>query len=220
MRSRPSDVCGCESQCVFGRMCPLCARLGRRCGRIDRSRAEVHHLAFPTGQCRLPFGGPSDAWLNTLNTSNTPSTARRLRIGKPLAGVAAVCALVALSSAVLHSQGGSARRSRWWSVPCIQQRLALLPEQAHALDAIFSRDLPARVALHKKIANLDAELERLIQMAADENTVRRLSDTVENLRLQRNSRRHIMLLAMYRVLTPSQRRELSSRSGALAHQGC
>lgn len=139
---------------------------------------------------------------------------------RPLTAVTVICVLVALASTVVLSQSGSARRSRWWKVPCIQQRLALSPEQVHELDAIFSRDLPARVDLHKKITSLDAELWRLIQVAADENTVMRLSDTVENLRLQRNTRRHLMLLAMHRVLTPSQRRELNSRSGTLTYHGC
>jgi Spy/CpxP family protein refolding chaperone len=140
-------------------------------------------------------------------------------VQRPLAMVALVCVLVALASAMLLSQSGSAR-SRWWRVPCIQQRLALSPKQVHELDAIFSRDLPARVDLYKKITSLDAELWRMIRSAADENTVMRLSDTVENLRLQRNIRRHLMLLAMHRVLTPSQRRDISSRSGAPAYRGC
>jgi Spy/CpxP family protein refolding chaperone len=134
--------------------------------------------------------------------------------------VAVVCALVALASDALFSQGGAARRSRWWRAPCVQQRLALSPEQVRELDAIFSRDLPARLKVHQRIATLDAELQQMIRIAADESTVMRLSESVENLRLQRNTRRHLMLLAMYRVLTPLQRREVNLRSGSLAYDGC
>ena len=150
-----------------------------------------------------------------------PPRARSLPLSsRLLVTVAAVCAVVALTSSVLFSQGGAARRSRWWRVPCVQQRLALSPEQARELDAIFSRDLPARLAAHKRIAGLDAELRHMIEIAADEKMVTERIDAVEKLRLQRNTRRHLMLLAMHRVLTPSQRREVSLRPGTLAYDAC
>lgn len=85
-------------------------------------------------------------------------------------------------------------------------------EQVKQLDAIFTRDRAARIELYKKITRLDAELRQTIEIGeADDATVMRLSDELENLRRQRNIGRYLMLLAMYKVLTVSQRVKLMSQ---------
>jgi Spy/CpxP family protein refolding chaperone len=73
------------------------------------------------------------------------------------------------------------------------------------LDAIFDHDLPVRIELYKEITRLDAELRRMIEVGeADDAMVMRLADELQTLRRQRNTRRYLTLLAMYKVLTPSQ----------------
>ena len=95
--------------------------------------------------------------------------------------------------------------------PAIQQQLALSSKQVKQLDAIFTRDRAARIELYKKITRLDAELRQTIEIGeADDATVMRLSDELGTLRRQRNIGRYLMLLAMYKVLTVSQRVKLMS----------
>lgn len=121
----------------------------------------------------------------------------------------ATCVLVcAMAAAVVARQAVTAAPKRWWRDPAIQQDLRLTSEQVRQLDAIFERDLPARIALHQQIAQLDRELLRVIELEADAAVVMRLSDEVEQLRAQRNVRRTLMLVAMYKTLMPAQRARL------------
>jgi hypothetical protein len=76
------------------------------------------------------------------------------------------------------------------------------------LESIFERDVPARIALHRQIAQVDRKLQRMIDLEADVAVVMRLSDEVEQLRAERNVRRTLMLVAMYKTLTLAQRARL------------
>lgn len=120
-----------------------------------------------------------------------------------------------MATALLAAQTEVAASRRWWRDPTIQHDLRLTSEQVRRLDSIFERDLPARIALHQQIAQLDRELLRAIELEADAAVVM-LSDEVEFLRAQRNVRRTMMLVAMYKTLTPAQRARLAvmSRSSA------
>jgi Spy/CpxP family protein refolding chaperone len=130
----------------------------------------------------------------------------------------AVCVVIGTTAAILAGQGVFAGRHRWWRDPAIQRELALSPQQVQLLDTIFERDRPARIALYEKLARRDAALRRTIDAGeADDATVMRLSEEVETLRRQRNTRRTRMLLAMYRVLTPSQRAAFTGSQGSLPH---
>jgi len=114
----------------------------------------------------------------------------------------------ALATAVIATQAVVAAPKRWWRDPAMQQDLRLTSGQVRQLDSIFERDLPARIALHRQIAQLDRELLRVIGLAADAAVVMRMSEEVEHLRAQRNVRRTLMLVAMRKVLTPAQRTRL------------
>ena len=131
---------------------------------------------------------------------------------------ALVCAM---ATAAIATQAVSAAPKRWWRDPAFQQDLQLASEQVRQLDSIFERDLPARIALHQQIAQLDRELLRIIGLEADVAVVMRLSDEVELLRAQRNVRRALMLVAMRKTLTSDQRAKLfelsRSSSAAVAH---
>ena len=75
---------------------------------------------------------------------------------------------------------------------------------------MFEKEWPERVALRRKIAEMDRLLRRvLLRGNAEDQTVKRLSEQVEALRAQHNVRRTLMRFAIYRRLTPEQRSTLT-----------
>jgi Spy/CpxP family protein refolding chaperone len=101
------------------------------------------------------------------------------------------------------------RGIRWWRKPDIQQLLNLTNAQVERLDTVFERERPERIALRRKIAEMDRLLRRVLMRAnAEDATVKRLSEQVEALRAQHNVRRTLMRLALYRRLTAEQRSAL------------
>jgi Spy/CpxP family protein refolding chaperone len=118
---------------------------------------------------------------------------------------ALLCAITGLSVAGAVSADGT--RKPWWADPSIQCQLNLTTRQVSRLSAIFKRDLPARRVLNERIRQLDARLHHAIQ---DDNREisSGLAAQVEDLRRQQNTRRSLMLIEMYRTLTPAQRARL------------
>jgi len=101
---------------------------------------------------------------------------------------------------------------RWWRKPDIQQLLNLTEAQVDRLDTVFERERPERIALRRKIAEMDRLLRRILLRAnAEDATVKRLSEQVEALRAQHNVRRTLMRFALYRRLTAEQRSTLRER---------
>lgn len=95
---------------------------------------------------------------------------------------------------------------RWWRKSDVQQMLHLTPTQVERLDTVFEKDRPERLALRRKIAEMDRLLRRVLERGnAEDVTVKRLSEQVEALRAQHNVRRTLMRFAIYRRLTPEQR---------------
>ncbi len=104
-----------------------------------------------------------------------------------------------------------AGRIRWWRKADVQQTLNLTKSQVERLDTVFEKDRPERVALRRKIAEMDRLLRRVLQRGrAEDATVKRLSEQVEALRAQHNVRRTLMMFAIYRRLTPQQRTALAA----------
>lgn len=101
-------------------------------------------------------------------------------------------------------------RLRWWRKAEVQQTLKLTKSQVERLDTVFEKDRPDRVALRRKIAEMDRLLRRILERGnAEDATVKRLSEQVEALRAQHNVRRTLMRFAIYRRLTPEQRTALT-----------
>ena len=99
---------------------------------------------------------------------------------------------------------------RWWRQPDVQRTLNLTKSQVERLDTVFEKDRPERIALRRKIAEMDRLLRRVVLRAnAEDVTVKRLSEQVEALRAQHNVRRTLMRFAIYRRLTPEQRAVLA-----------
>jgi Spy/CpxP family protein refolding chaperone len=128
--------------------------------------------------------------------------------------VAAVCVLVVMLPTAVRVREGLERR--WWHVAEMQRQLGLTAGQIETLDALFERERPERVERHRTIEEMDRNLARILQRgSADDESVARLSEEVEALRVQQNVRRTLMLFAMYKTLTPQQRALLTHmhRSG-------
>jgi len=99
---------------------------------------------------------------------------------------------------------------RWWRKPDVQQQLNLTKSQVERLDTVFEKDRPERVALRRKIAEMDRLLRRILERGnAEDATVKRMSEQVEALRAQHNVRRTLMRFAIYRRLTQEQRTTLA-----------
>jgi Spy/CpxP family protein refolding chaperone len=91
----------------------------------------------------------------------------------------------------------------------VQQQLNLTKSQVERLDTVFEKDRPERVALRRKIAEMDRLLRRVLERGNGEDaTIKRMSEQVEALRAQHNVRRTLMRFAIYRRLTPEQRNAL------------
>jgi Spy/CpxP family protein refolding chaperone len=119
--------------------------------------------------------------------------------------VLAACVLVLGMAFPTPVDGADQTRSRWWLNPVVQQELGLTKTQVQALQRTFERGLPERVALRRDLDRLDAQLQRLIERGEDDGLVERFSARVEEVRARRNVRRTLILLEMYRILTPAQR---------------
>ena len=120
--------------------------------------------------------------------------------------VLGACVLVLGIARPAPVDGADQTRSRWWLNPVVQQELGLTKAQVRALQNTFERGLPERVALRRNLDRLDAQLEQLVERGeADDRLVERFSARVERARARRNVRRTLILLEMYRILTPAQR---------------
>jgi Spy/CpxP family protein refolding chaperone len=100
-------------------------------------------------------------------------------------------------------------RRAWWGDPNIQRELGLNSGQIAHLGAIFRQDLAARRARQDSIQRLEAALLQSMR-DGDDAAATRCSTALEHLRQLQNTRRTTMLLKMYRVLTPEQRRKLAA----------
>lgn len=141
--------------------------------------------------------------------SGRPSAETRSLAARGVTAVrmlAVVSLSIAIVSAATDGQDASGRRDRWWQNAEAQRGLRLTRAQVHALDGIFEQKIGERIALRHRIDVLDRQLRDVIERGeADDATVMRLSGQVEALRTQSNIRRALMLLAMYKILTPEQR---------------
>ena len=91
--------------------------------------------------------------------------------------------------------------------------MMLTVAQVARLDAIFNRDLPSRQKINRRILQLDDEVRRAF-LEEDDMMLQRASAELAPLQRQRNTRRWLMLVKMYRTLTPVQRTKLSALRSA------
>ena len=100
---------------------------------------------------------------------------------------------------------------KWWLAPDVQRALGLTQPQVVELNKIFETTFGERVRLRKQLDRLEADFARAMS-SDDDDRVTRLVGRVEAARAARNIARTMMLVRMYRILTPDQRRRLDSRA--------
>ena len=131
-----------------------------------------------------------------------------LRVGVVL------CLLATSDSAAVETEQRIATQTSWWHDSDVQQALQLTTAQIAALDRAFTKDMSERVALRRKVERLDRDLQHLLGDATvDNETIVWMVTKVEELRARHKVARTMMLVALYRILTPQQQM-IMTKSGA------
>ena len=118
---------------------------------------------------------------------------------------------VALTGAVALAQDKSSGRVPWWRNSKIQQELLLTDGQVLQLEQIFQQQLTARIALQRDLERLDLAVQHALDRGEPDDAVAMHAiERAEQVRMQQNIRRALMLLAMSKVLMPEQRAKLST----------
>jgi Spy/CpxP family protein refolding chaperone len=126
--------------------------------------------------------------------------------------IAALTVSAALAGTdALAQNTSSGRRVPWWRNTKIQQELLLTDAQVVLLEEVFQRQLPARIALQRELERLDAAVQHVLDRGEpDDVAAMQVIERAEQLRVQQNIRRALMLLKMSKVLMPEQRVKLST----------
>jgi Spy/CpxP family protein refolding chaperone len=126
--------------------------------------------------------------------------------------IAALTVSAALAGAdALAQNTSSGRQVPWWRNTKIQQELLLTDGQVLLLEQIFQRQLAARIALQRELERLDATVQHVLDRGEpDDAAALQVIERAEQLRVQQNIRRALMLLTMSKVLMPEQRAKLST----------
>jgi Spy/CpxP family protein refolding chaperone len=125
--------------------------------------------------------------------------------------VALLACLLLLAPVAFADQSGGVQspRPKWWQQEEVQRALRLTPTQIESLDSAFQHTLPERRALGRELESMDRTLQSAILAGdVDDVTVARLSAQIERVRAEQYVARTLMLVKMYRVLTPEQRSRL------------
>jgi len=119
------------------------------------------------------------------------------------------CVFAALAALALPPSV-SAQSLSWWKSEQFQKDLALTPDQATRIDAVFQTSLPKLRQNKEELDQQEAELSKLIAADAGEPQVVKQVDRVESIRAHLNKLRTLMLVHMRQVLTPEQRTKLNA----------
>jgi Spy/CpxP family protein refolding chaperone len=105
--------------------------------------------------------------------------------------------------------GTGAQEYRWWQDRNLQHRLSLTPAQVLMLEQIYDSTVAEQRQLARSVYRLEWRSHRTMAVEhVDETRARFEVDELEKARAKRNSSRSLMLLKMFRALTPEQRRQL------------
>jgi Spy/CpxP family protein refolding chaperone len=115
----------------------------------------------------------------------------------------------AVGGATAVAQTAPPRRGKWWQDDEVQHQLALTPQQVDTLEKIFQDKLQDRIRLRQDLDALEAQWQdALTRGEIDDADAIRMIERVEQARMRRNTARTMVLVQMYRVLTPEQRMKL------------
>lgn len=100
----------------------------------------------------------------------------------------------------------TAQGFKWWLSDRFKAELALTPDQATRLDAVFQDLAPRMTADKEELDRLEKSLSDVIREGvASETHVMKLVDGVEAARSSLGKTRTLMMYRMHRILTPEQR---------------
>jgi Spy/CpxP family protein refolding chaperone len=109
---------------------------------------------------------------------------------------------------------GAGPRGRWWTNSELVKRLGLSDSQVQQIEAIFQRQRPQLIDLQAALQKQEAALEPLIEAERpDEAQVTAQIDKVAQARGNLEKANAQMLLAIRRVLTLQQWKQLRSQTG-------
>jgi Spy/CpxP family protein refolding chaperone len=113
---------------------------------------------------------------------------------------------------------GTDRHDPWWLSPSVQAQIALTPQQAGRIDAIYRASFPERRRLRRQVMTLQRRLEELLANAtmSDDEALRIISRLCAADK-QHKVARTMMLVRIHWVLTPAQRLQLAELSAGLPH---
>jgi Spy/CpxP family protein refolding chaperone len=121
-----------------------------------------------------------------------------------------------LLAAAVPASAQLAEDQPWWKVPAIRDAIVLTSRQAEQIEAIYRESLPMRRNLRRQ---LTAQQKRVAEMlSAGLYDDERAQAAVERLFIidsKRNVARVLMIVRMYRTLTPTQRTRLQDLSARL-----
>ena len=114
-----------------------------------------------------------------------------------------------LLAAATSTYPQAAEREPWWKTLTVRNAIELTSHQVEQLDAIYRQSLPMRRSLRRQAAALQRRvLEMLSTGVFDDDQAQRVVDRLSAIDKERKVARVLMLIRMYRVLTPSQRTRL------------
>ena len=107
----------------------------------------------------------------------------------------------------------SAKPQPWWLSTAVQERMSLSRAQVLQLDTAYRQSLPLRRRLLRERRELRRQLARRLAMGPfDDARTLQLIERLWTAERDRNVARTMMLIRMYRVLTPTQQSQLSEFS--------
>ena len=128
--------------------------------------------------------------------------------------VAMLVVLVASAPARIGAQATPPHRGKWWQEEDVQHQLGLTPAQVDDIEKVWRQDLQERIRLRQELDALEARWNDALKAGdIDDADAGKLIDAVEDARMRRNKARALVLLEMYRVLTPEQRSKLRDLQG-------
>lgn len=128
-------------------------------------------------------------------------------------GLRALFAAATLLAAVTSICLQAAERELWWRTPAVRSAVALTFQQAEELDTIYRASLARRRELRRQFAAQQKRLQEMLSTGVfDDEQARSVVDRLSAIDKERNVARVLMLIRMYRVLTPSQRTKLEHLS--------
>ena len=109
---------------------------------------------------------------------------------------------------------------KWWQDEKIKAELRLTPEQSAKIEDVFQGSFPKLKTAYEELNKREEQLSNLIvAKGTTEADVLRQADQVEQMRVELNKARILMLFRMRQVLSPDQRLKLQAIQREQDRQG-